>query len=68
MMLFLRMHDQEVLAAGISWGLWLILVSDPRVQVASYPLPRRLADGGLLRLVGVQLYRLTAPSARGQGL
>src|SRR5260221_9672437 len=39
------------------------------VQIAlPAPLPRRLADLWLLRLAGVQLYRLTAARTRGQGV
>jgi Domain of unknown function (DUF4386) len=42
--LFLRLHDQEILAAEILWGLWLFPLGRPCLQVRLPALlPRRLA-------------------------
>ena len=67
--MFLNLHHQVDLGQLDLCGPVAPSIRPAGVQIAlPASLPRRLADGGLLRLVGVQLYRLTAPSAREQGL
>ena len=64
-MLFLRMHDQENLAAEIFLGSLAYPLSDPCVPVAlPAPLPGRLADRQRLGISGQQLYGITVAALR----